>query len=120
MFNFFSFLSFETLNNFVFSKLNYLFIDIAHSEELWLFPCQNCQFKAQGPKYLRQHNLTCPSNSTKDAIDENVQNIENIEKKTEEKEVINEVEIKSLNEDNVVNEQNSIGNYNKKSSKWRE
>ena len=117
------------------TKLNYLFLDIAHSEELWLFPCQHCEFKAQGPKYLREHILTCPhcpSNSTKDITEEkdkSIPNIQSIQSNTEEinivieaieeepkssrDDIVTEEETKS-SKDNVVNEEKSIGKYLKK------
>merc|ERR1712029_270899 len=110
-------------------------IDIAHSEELWSFPCQQCEFKAQGPKYLREHILTCPhcpSNSTKDIIDEkdkNIPNIQSIQSNTEEINIIIEAieeETKSSKDDsiteeetksskdNVVNKETSIETKNSK------
>ena len=80
-------------------------VDNAHLEDLWSFPCQNCDFKAQGPKYLREH--ICDSIQEKtEKITENEQKITENEEKIEEKD-----ETKSLDE--AINEENtnSIGNY---------
>ena len=80
-------------------------VDNAHLEDLWSFPCPNCDFKAQGPKYLREHICDSIQEKTEKITENEQKNTEN-EQKIEEKD-----ETKSLDE--AINEENtnSIGNY---------
>ena len=77
-----------------------------------MFPCQHCEFKAQGPKYLREHILTCPhcpSNTTKDITEEkdkNIPNIQSIQTNTEEINIVIEAieEEPKSSKDDIVTE----------------